>query len=445
MANTIENGAAPTVTPTRVAVASMIGTIMEWYDFFLYGFVAALVFGPLFFPTFSSTTGTIAAFATLAVGFVARPLGGVIFGHFGDKIGRKTMLITSLSIMGAATFGIGLLPTYETAGILAPILLTACRFFQGIALGGEWGGAVLMAVEYAPDKRRGFFGSIVQSGATIGLALATTVLFVCSYMLPQEEFVAWGWRVPFLISIVMLVSGLYIRLKVTETPAFRKLQESGEIAKFPLKDVLRDHYKEIYHTAAIYLGSITVPFYTVWVFLIYYGTNVLKVDRSDLLLGVVVVNTILSLAILGAGRLSDILGRRFVFFCGFTLLALMAFPFFWVADLGETKWLWLAMVMLSFPLWAMWGAMPAFFCELFPERLRYTGISLGSQAGTIIGGLVPMFATAVLEDYGTWPISALIVVAACLGLWSAFCVSSKSAVERRFAQAAETSRFASQT
>lgn len=443
MANAQQQGGTP-LTATRVSVASMIGTIMEWYDFFLYGFVAALVFGPLFFPDFSPVVGTIASFATLSVGFIARPIGGVIFGHFGDRIGRKAMLITSLSIMGAATFAIGLLPTYQMIGIWAPILLTLCRFLQGIALGGEWGGAVLMAVEFSPPKRRGFFGSIVQTGSTIGLALATAVLFACSYLLPQEQFMSWGWRVPFLVSIVMLISGLYIRLKVTETPAFQKLRESGEIAKFPLKDVLRDHYKEIYHTAAIYLGSINMPFYIVWVFLIYYGTSILKVDRSGLLLGVVVVNTILTLVILAAGVLSDKISRRFVFICAYVMLIALAYPFFWVADLAEVKWLWLAMVMLAFPLWAMWGAMPAFFCELFPERLRYTGISLGSQLGTIIGGFVPMIATAVLDEYGTWPISLMVAAAAALGLWSTYCVSSKAAVNRRFAEVTEAGRLANQ-
>lgn len=444
MENT-EKAATTPLTATRVSVASMIGTIMEWYDFFLYGFVAALVFGPLFFPELSPVVGTIASFATLTVGFIARPIGGVIFGHFGDRIGRKAMLITSLSIMGAATFIIGLLPTYETVGIWAPILLTLCRFLQGIALGGEWGGAVLMAVEFSPPKRRGFFGSVVQTGSTIGLALATAVLFACSYLLPQEQFMAWGWRVPFLVSIVMLLSGLYIRLKITETPAFQKLRESGEIAKFPLKEVLRDHYKEIYHTAAIYLGAINMPFYIVWVFLIYYGTSILHVDRSGMLLGVVVINTVLTIGVLIAGVLSDKISRRFVFYCGYLLLIAVAFPFFWVADLAEVKWIWLAMVMLSLPLWAMWGAMPAFFCEIFPERLRYTGISLGSQLGTIIGGFVPMVATAFLDQYGTWPISLMVVVAAGLGLWSTYRVSSASAVKRRFSQATEVAPMPSQS
>jgi MHS family shikimate/dehydroshikimate transporter-like MFS transporter len=415
MVKTVQQIDAP-VTPARVATASMVGTIMEWYDFFLYGFTAALVFGPLFFPKVSPVAGTLAAFATLAVGFVARPLGGVLFGHFGDRIGRKTMLITTLTLMGGATFAIGCIPTYETIGVWAPILLTVCRFLQGVALGGEWGGAVLMAVEYAPSNRRGFFGSVVQIGATIGLALATAVLFAASYYLDKEAFMSWGWRVPFLVSIVMLLSGLYIRLKVTETPAFERVQAAGKIAKFPVVDVLRHHPKVVLFTAMIYLGAITVPFYTVWVFLTYNATSILKLDRSMVLLGVVFVNVALTFAILATGWLSDRIGKKPIFFAGCLVLAAVAFPFFTVLDQADIKWAWVAMFMMATPLWCLWGALPAYFTEAFPEQLRYTGISLGSQAATIIGGLVPLFSTAVLPQYGTWPISMLVFASAILAI-----------------------------
>lgn len=415
MVNRVQSSEAP-VTPARVATASMVGTIMEWYDFFLYGFTAALVFGPLFFPSVSPVAGTLAAFATLAVGFIARPLGGVLFGHFGDRIGRKTMLITTLSLMGGATFAIGCIPTYDTIGVWAPVLLTVCRFLQGVALGGEWGGAVLMAVEYAPANRRGFFGSVVQIGATVGLALATAVLFAASYYLSKEDFMSWGWRVPFLVSIVMLLSGLYIRLKVTETPAFERVQAEGKIAKFPVVDVLRHHPKVVLFTAMIYLGAITVPFYTVWVFLTYYATSILKLDRSMVLLGVVFVNVVLTFAILGTGWLSDRIGKKPIFLAGSLAVAAVAFPFFTVLDKGQMEWAWVAMFMMATPLWCVWGALPAFFTEAFPEQLRYTGISLGSQAATIIGGLVPLFSTAVLPQYGTWPISMLVFVSAILAI-----------------------------
>ncbi|BAO93156.1 MFS transporter [Caballeronia cordobensis] len=404
------------VTPARVSTASMVGTIMEWYDFFLYGFTAALVFGQLFFPSYSAVAGTLASFGTLAVGFVARPLGGVIFGHFGDRIGRKTMLITTLTLMGGATFAIGLLPTYSSIGIWSPILLTLCRFLQGIALGGEWGGAVLMAVEYSPANRRGFYGSIVQMGATIGLSAATAVLFAASYLLSKETFLAWGWRIPFLLSIVMLVSGLYIRMKVTETPAFRKVQAAGKIAKFPVVEVFQNHPGAVMYTAFIYLGAITVPFYTVWVFLTYYATSVLKLDRSMILLGVFIINVALTLLIVGAGALSDRIGRKKMFATGFLFLAAIAFPLFTIANLGTVGWIWLSMLLMAAPLWVMWGALPAYFTEIFPEQLRYTGISLGSQIATIVGGLVPLFATAVLPLYGTWPISVLIIFMEILGI-----------------------------
>lgn len=424
MVNRVQQSEPP-VTPGRVATASMVGTIMEWYDFFLYGFTAALVFGQLFFPKYSAVAGTLAAFATLAVGFVARPLGGILFGHFGDRIGRKTMLITTLTLMGGSTFAIGLLPTYETIGIWAAVLLTICRFLQGVALGGEWGGAVLMAVEYAPDNRRGFFGSVVQIGATIGLALATAVLFAASYYLSKEDFMSWGWRVPFLLSIIMLLSGLYIRMKVTETPAFRNVQAEGKIAKFPIVDVLRNHPKVVILTALVYLGAITVPFYTVWVFLTYYATSVLKLDRSMILLGVVAVNLLLTFGILIAGSLSDRIGKKPIMIVGSLCTAAVAFPFFTVLNYAEIKWVWAAMLMMATPLWVVWGVLPAYFTEQFPEQLRYTGISLGSQAATIIGGLVPLFATAVLPQYGTWPISALVFVCALLALYALYALNRR--------------------
>jgi MHS family shikimate/dehydroshikimate transporter-like MFS transporter len=427
------------ITPTQVAVASMVGTVMEWYDFFLYVFVAALVFGPLFFPAYSEHAGALAAFGTLAVGYLSRPLGGIICGHFGDRIGRKGMLVATLLLMGGATFVIGLLPTYDSIGIWAPILLTTCRFLQGVALGGEWGGAVLVAVEYAPNSRRGSFGSVVQTGATIGLSLATAVLFAASYLLPKAEFLAWGWRIPFLVSVVMLVAGLYIRLKVNETPAFQRIQKEKAISKLPMRDVLKSHPKAVLCTALIYLAGINVPFYTVWVFLLYYGTSVLKMDRSFLLLGVVAINFVLTYAILAGGRLSDTKGRNFPFVLGFLSLAILVFPFFWVVDLKNMVLIWCAMSAMAAPFWLMWGAMPPYFAEVFPTQLRYTGISLGSQAATIIGGFVPLFATAMQPKFGTWPIATLVVVTELLGL-VALAVMSKPLARARLSVASQASR-----
>ncbi len=400
----------------RVAFASMLGTILEWYDFFLYGFTAALVFGKLFFPTYSPLAGTLASFGTLAIGFVARPLGGILFGHFGDRLGRKRMLVITISVMGGASFLIGLLPGFDTIGIAAPVLLTLLRFLQGIGLGGEWGGAVLLAIEHSPRHRQGFYGSVVQLGAGIGLALATAILMGSSALLDQGAFLAWGWRIPFLASIVLLAVGLYIRLRVEETPAFRAMQQSGKVVRLPILELLRRHPREIASTTALYLGGITVPFYTVWVFLIYYATTVLHVGRTQVLLGVVINNVLLLAATLAGGALSDRVGRRLPFMASVTVLAIAAFPFFWVANQAQPHWIWVAMFMFGAPQWFAWGVLPALFAEYFPANLRYTGISLGSQLATIIGGFVPFFAAATLPTLGTWPVSTLVVVSELLAI-----------------------------
>ena len=404
------------VSLRRVATASMAGTVLEWYDFFLYGFAAVLVFGALFFPTFSPLAGTLAALGTFLVGFVARPLGGIVFGHFGDRIGRKAMLIITIAVMGGGSFLIGCLPTYEQIGVWAPILLVVLRFVQGLGLGGEWGGAVLMTVEYAPAERRGFWGSIVQIGSPAGQALATAVLFGASYFLSEEAFLSWGWRVPFLLSIVLLGLGLYIRLKIVETPAFRKIQEEHAEVRYPIAEALRRHPKAVLRTLLTYVGSITVPFYITWVYLVSYSTQTLKVDRTGVLLGVVVANVILILATVAGGSLSDRFGRRPVCIGGLLLVALFAFPVFWIANLATVGWVFVAMLLFGFPTWFIWGALPAFFAELFPTQIRYSGMSVGAQAATIIGGLTPLYATAVVPAVGgTWPVSLFAVFVGLLG------------------------------
>jgi MFS transporter, MHS family, shikimate and dehydroshikimate transport protein len=393
----------------RVATASMAGTVLEWYDFFLFSFTAALVFGKLFFPTYSPLAGTLASFGTLAVGFVARPLGGILFGHFGDRIGRKTALIMTTSIMGGSSFVIGLIPSYDTIGVAAPTLLVILRFIQGIGLGGEWGGAILMTLEYSPQSRRGFFGSVVQVGTGLGLTLATASLFIGS-ILPGDAFFVWGWRIPFLVSIVLLIVGLYIRLNLEETPAFRKVRETGQVVRVPIAEVLRVWPKQVLATTALYLGGVTVPFYTVSVFLVYYSTSIVHIDRSAVLLGVVVNNTILLGATIMGGVLADKIGHRFVFLIGVLLMAVLAFPVFWLTDLGTPTWLWVAMLMFGTPFWFTWGVVPAYFYDFFPAQVRYTGISVGSQSATIIGGLVPFFATALLPVAGTWPVALLVII-----------------------------------
>jgi MFS family permease len=403
------------VSLRQIVTASTAGTILEWYDFFLYGFTAALVFGKLYFPNYSPLTATLASFGTLAVGFVARPLGAILFGHFGDRIGRKKTLVVTLSMMGGATFLIGCLPTYEQIGIAAPILLTLLRFLQGIGLGGEWGGAVLMTLENSPSNRRGFMGSVVQLGALLGLVLAVGVLLIGA-ALPGEHFITWGWRIPFLASAILLMLGLYIRLNIDETPAFKKIQATGKVVRMPIGEVIRKFPKETAITACLYLGGITVPFYTVWVFLIYYTTAVLKLPRTDILIGVIVVNVFSLLIAIAGGALSDRYGRKTIFFLGTVLVAAAAFPFFWLADTKQTYMVWLAMLVLAGPLWFVWGALPAFFAEMFPAEVRYTGVAFGSQIATIIGGLVPMYATALFPIYGTLPVSLLVIGCAVISL-----------------------------
>lgn len=413
------NSGSESRTLKRVIWASLVGSILEWYDFFLYGFTAALVFGPLFFPSYSPSGAILASFAAMAVGFVARPLGGVLFGHFGDRIGRKASLVTTLALMGGSTFLIGCLPGYESIGVMAPILLVGLRFLQGVGLGGEWGGAVLMTLEHSPNDRRGYYGSLVQLGAGMGLALATAVLLVGS-ILPGRTFMDWGWRIPFLASVLLLALGLYIRSSITETPEFKKTREKQHVVPLPILEVLRRYPKQVIATAGLYLGAITVPFYTVWVFLVYYATAKLHVDRSAVLTGVVVTNLLLLAATVWGGHLSDRIGRKPACVLGAACQAMIAFPFFWIVDYATPGWVGLGMFLFAAPLWFLWGLMPAIVSEQFPTEVRYTGMSIGSQAATIIGGLVPLFATATLSTLGTWPVSVLVIACSLITILSCF-------------------------
>ena len=290
----------------QVVAASLIGSVIEWYDFFIYGTAAALIFGQLFFPGSDPLIGTLYAFGTYAVGFVARPIGGVFCGHYGDKIGRKSMLVMTLLVMGVATALVGLLPTYESIGILAPILLVILRLLQGFAVGGEWGGATLMTVEYAPPGRRGFYGSWPGMGIPAGLVVATAV-FTAFSSLPQEQFLSWGWRVPFLVSIVLVAVGLFVRLRILETPAFRQMQESGGGSQLPVVDVFRNHWKSLLLTMGAFF-LLNGGFYVVVTFMLAYGTQTLGVDNSTMLTGVLIAGTVQIFAIGLFAALSDRVG-----------------------------------------------------------------------------------------------------------------------------------------
>lgn len=404
-------------------MASFIGTTVEWYDFFLYGTASALVFNKLFFPTFDPVAGTAAAFATYAVGFFARPLGGIVFGHFGDKIGRKSMLVTTLMLMGIATFGIGLLPTYAQIGPAAPILLVLLRFIQGFGVGGEWGGAVLMAVEHGAKGRRGFYASWVQAGVPVGLLLANAVFQATSSM-PEAAFLAWGWRVPFLVGILLLGVGMFIRLNIVESPVFEQAKAKEPEASMPLVAVLRDHPREVLLAMGARFAE-NAFFYIFTVLVLSYGMQQLKLSQKDLLNAVLLGSAVQLVAIPLFGRLSDAVGRRPVYLGGALFLALFAFPFFWLLDTRNVLVVDAAVVIGLIGHAAMYGPQAAFFSELFGTKVRYSGASLGYQlASPLAGGLAPLIATALLKESGgqPWPVAVYLLIMAAITLVSVWLV-----------------------
>ena len=403
MASTI-NPAAPSVPDeefnqiVKVALASMIGTSIEWYDYFLYGTAAALVFNKLFFPSFDPLVGTLLAFATFSLGFIARPVGGIVFGHYGDKIGRKKMLYLTLMIMGLATACIGLLPTYTQIGIWAPVMLITLRLLQGFGLGGEWGGAVLMAVEHAPANRRGFYGSWPQLGAFVGLLLSTFVFRAVS-KLPDASFLAWGWRIPFLASFLLVAVGIWIRLTISESPVFLKLKkEEKAVAKMPIIEAITKHPKNI----LIAMGARFAEnglFYIFTVFSLTYISTYLKVPRIIGLNGLLWAAFIGIFTCAGWGALSDKLGRRPVYMYGAIACGVLAFPFFWMLGTRDPMIITLAIVIpVTLGHAAMYGPQASFLSEMFSARVRYSGASLGYQLASIFaGGLSPLVATYLLS------------------------------------------------
>jgi metabolite-proton symporter len=404
--------------PTRggvrsVALASFVGTTIEWYDFFLYGTAAALVFNRLYFPNFDPLTGTLASFATYSVGFVARPVGAIVVGHYGDRMGRKSMLVLTLVVMGVATFAIGLLPTYAQIGVWAPIALVALRLAQGFGVGGEWGGAVLMAVEHAPAGARGFFGSFPQVGVPAGLLLSTAV-FAWFARLPEDQFLSWGWRVPFLVSILLVGVGLAIRLRLQETPAFARVRQQRIESRRPIVDVVQHHWREVLLAIGARFAE-NGAFYIYTVFSLVYGTQHSGVDRQTVLDGILIGAACALVAIPSAGALSDRLGRRPVYLFGAIVTGLFAYPFFWLMDTASPALVWLAVGGgLVFGHAAMYGPQAAFFSELFGTRVRYSGASLGSQLASVLaGGLSPFIATALLP-YGRAALAAYVIAMAII-------------------------------
>ena len=395
----------------RARLGSFIGTTIEWYDFYLYGTAAALVFPHLFFPSYSPLTGTLLALLTYSAGFIARPLGGVIMGHFGDRIGRKAILVSSLMIMGVATTLIGVLPTFAVAGIWAPILLLVLRIVQGFGVGGEWGGAVLVAVEHAPPSRRGLFGAWPQAGVPAALLLANGVFMSLTLTLSDEAFMTWGWRVGFLASSVMIAIGLLIRLKMEETPDFQKAKDDGHIAKFPIVEVFRKQWKQVLLAVGIKMSQNAI-FYIITVFALTYVTTVLELPRSVALIGVLAASVVSMFTILFFGRLSDEYGRRRVYLIGAVLSALFAFPFFLLMDTKSSLLIWASIVIGLVFHDLMYGPQAAFMSELFEPELRYTGASVGYQMASLLaGGLSPVLAVLLLglADNRPWPVALYMV------------------------------------
>jgi MFS transporter, MHS family, shikimate and dehydroshikimate transport protein len=431
-------GEGQTSSIRQVALASFIGTAIEWYDFFLYGTAAALVFGTLFFPEATPLGGTLLAFATYGVGFFARPVGGIIFGHYGDRIGRKTMLVLSLLIMGVATFLIGLLPTFESVGLLAPILLVVLRLLQGIGVGGEWGGAVLMAVEHAPPGRRGFFGSWPQMGVPAGLLLANVVFFVTSSAMSEAQFLAWGWRIPFLLSIILIGVGLYIRLKIMESPAFRRVQESGTEANMPILDVLRTYPKNVLLAMGMRIAE-NGTFYILTAFVLTYVVQEVGLEQNVGLTGVIIAAAIGLATIPFYGALSDRVGRRPVYLFGAVFSLVFAFPFFWLLDTGVAPLIWLAIVLgVNLGHDSMYGPQAAYFSELFGTRVRYSGASLGYQLASVLaGGLSPLIAVALLAAYGYVAVALYMAFMALITVVSVILASETYQEDIEETQAAE--------
>ncbi|MEU8619589.1 MFS transporter [Streptomyces sp. NPDC048623] len=432
--------AAATHAPTppgslkRIVAASLIGTTIEWYDFFLYGSAAALVFNKLFFPESDPLVGTLLSFLTYAVGFAARPLGALVFGHFGDRLGRKKLLVLSLLMMGGATFAIGLLPTHATVGSAAPVLLTTLRLVQGFALGGEWGGAVLLVSEHGDAKRRGFWASWPQTGAPAGQLLATGVLSALTALISDAAFTSWGWRVPFLLSGVLVIVGLWIRLSVDESPVFKAAlaaaeerkaadaQAAAQAEKMPLVAVLRHHWRDVLIAMGARMAE-NISYYVITAFILVYATTQAGLSKQTALNAVLIGSAIHFAVIPLWGALSDRIGRRPVYLLGAVGVGLWMFPFFALIDQKSFGGLLLAVTVGLILHGAMYAPQAAFFSEMFATRMRYSGASIGAQFSSVAAGApAPLIAVALLDGYdSSTPIALYVIAAALLTVVAVLC------------------------
>ena len=398
-------------TLRKIVIASVAGNAMEWYDFFVYGTAAALVFGQLFFPAGADPLiGTLGAFGAFAMGFVARPLGGVVFGHIGDRYGRKASLVWTLLIMGVATFAIGLLPTYAQVGIWSPFALVVLRLLQGVASGGEWGGGVLMISESAPPEKRGYYAAWSQLGVGGGFVLSSGA-FLAAQSLPHDAFVTWGWRLPFLASIVIFAIGVYIRHSLPESRDFEQADKRGEKTHLPVVEVVKRHPKEILMAMGLRVAE-NGSAYIFLAFSLVYG-KFAGIPSSTMLTGVMLAMVVEMGAMLAWGRLSDRIGRKPVYMIGAAGLIVMAFPFFWMLDTHQAPWIYLALILgTAVCHGAMIGTLPALVGELFSTEVRYSGVALGHEVASIFaGGLSPLIATALLASYHAyWPVSIFLMM-----------------------------------
>lgn len=409
----------------KVLIASLTGSSIEWFDYFLYGTAAALVFNKIFFPMVDPVIGLILSYLSFSLTFFIRPIGGVLFAHIGDRIGRKKTLVLTLSLMGGATVMIGLLPTYDMIGMWAPALLILMRIIQGMGIGGEWGGALLLAYEYAPEKRKGFFGSIPQAGVTIGMLMATFIVSLMT-LFSEEDFLSWGWRIPFLLSSVLVLLGLWIRKDIDETPDFQKVKASGQVAKAPLRDTLKHHWREVLIAAGLKVVE-TAPFYIFSTFVVSYATSTLTYQKSQALEAVTLGALVATLMIPLMGLLSDKVGRQRMYAISVFVLGLFIVPWFMLLNTGTTWGIVLATVIAFGVLWAPVTAVLGTLCsEIFSANVRYTGITLGYQLGAALaGGTAPLIATGLLAKYdGDWvPVAWYLAVTVTISLIAIFCAS----------------------
>ncbi|NMA81393.1 MAG: MHS family MFS transporter [Jeotgalicoccus halophilus] len=421
----------------KVLSASLIGSSIEWFDFFLYAAVASIIFNTQFFVTDDAFLSNILAYFGLALSFFIRPLGGVIFAHIGDRVGRKKTLIITLSLMGLATAGIGLLPTYAQIGVAAPLLLLLFRLIQGLGIGGEWGGALLLATEYAPKNQRGLFGSFPQMGIPIGLVLAYGFFFLLTWAMPEEMFLSWGWRIPFIFSLLLVIVGLLIRKGLDETPAFIAMQKEAEakneVRRLPIVEIFKKHPKEVLITSGAKFVE-TGPFYIFTTFIVGYGVSSLDVSFEFMMLSIMAVSVLTTIMIPIMGSLSDKVGRKKMFLIGAVAMLIYAFPYFIIVNTHEPVLVILAtfigLVVVWPPITAILGTM---FSESFSKEVRYTGVTLGYQIGAAVaGGSAPLIAEFLMNQFNgsSIPVSLYIVLTAVVSLIAVLSMRGENAQDK---------------